>query len=798
MRSRAEGDVRTHFATCPLCEAMCGLEVQTRDREILSIRGDAEDPFSRGHVCAKAVALADVHADPDRLRQPLRRTAAGWEVMSWEAALDLAAERLAAVQARHGRDAVAVYLGNPTVHSYGAALGSLAFVRALQTRHRYSATSVDQLPHHVVATLMYGHQLLLPIPDLDRTRYFLVLGANPVASNGSLMTAPGVRQRLTALRARGGRLVVVDPRRSETAVLADRHLAIRPGTDALFLLAVLETLHRENLVTPGRLRDLAAGWDEVARLVEPFPAERVAAPTGLDAGEIRLVARELAAAGAAGGAVCYGRFGVSTQEFGSLSQWLIQLVNIVTGNLDREGGAMFTRPAFDLVALTARLGQFGQLGKRRTRLRGLPSFGSELPVATLAEEILGEAGETAGEVVAASGDGAAGAVVATPIRALVTLAGNPVLSAPNGARLERALPGLEFRLAIDIYLNETTRHADLVLPPTFGLERDHYDVVFHALAVRNTAKYAAAVFAPGPEQRHDHEILGELGRRLERVRRRQVAAGDPGAGAKGVPGNSRRGRAGLLSRLLAAWVTPRRVLAWGLRFGPYGQGWLPFSRGLTLARLERTPHGVDLGPLRPSLPGRLYTRSRRIELAPAVLVADLARLAARFPLPSEPTSAEGELPPGAAAEAESALLLIGRRHARSNNSWLHNSHRLVKGPERCTLLIHPDDAAARGIGNGERVRVVSRAGAVELAAEVTEGIRRGVVSLPHGWGHHRPGVQLRVAAARPGVSANDLTDELRVDALSGNAAFSAVPVTVERVGADGRQSARTQLDGSPA
>ena len=721
----------SRFTTCPFCEAMCGLEVRVRDGEVVAIRGDEADPFSRGHVCPKAVALQDVHADPDRLRQPVRRTADGWQTIGWDEALDEAARRLREVQSAHGRDAVALYLGNPTVHSYGASLGSLRLARVLRTRHRYSATSVDQLPHHLVAAAMYGHQLLIPVPDIDRTQFFLVLGANPLASHGSLMTAPGVGRRLKALRARGGRLVVIDPRRTETAAVADQHLAIRPGADALLLLALLHVICAESLAKPGRLRAFADGWEEIERLVAAFPPERVAVATGLDADTIRQLARDFATAESA---VCYGRFGVSTQEFGALGQWLIQLMNAVTGNLDRVGGAMWTKPAVDIVALTARLGQFGHPGKRKTRVRGLPSFGGELPVATLAEEM------------ATPGPG--------QIRALITAAGNPVLSTPNGGQLERALPALDFMLAVDFYVNETTRHAHLILPPTFALERDHYDLVFHSLAVRNTAKYAPAVFPKADDQRHDFEIFSGLASRM--------ATPDPGVTDRAA-------------RWLAERLTPRRLLALALRFGPWGAGVNPLSAGLTLASLETSPHGVDLGPLEPCLSARLSTKDRRIALTPPSLVADLARLEARF----WPRGGRQAAEPDASPAEAGGLALIGRRHVRSCNSWLHNSSRLVKGPERCTLMLHPDDAAARGVADGERVSVRSRVGRVEAVAEVTPDIRPGVVSLPHGWGHDRPGIRLPVAAAHAGASINDLTDELLVDELSGNAAFSGVAVWVE-------------------
>ncbi len=713
-------DNGTHFRTCNLCEAMCGLAVEVAGGRVRRIAGDKADPFSRGHVCPKAVALRDVHEDPDRLRRPLRRTARGWETVPWDEAFDEAAARLREVQAKHGRDAVGVYLGNPTVHHLGAMLFAPPFIRSLRTRNRFSATSVDQLPHHYAAHFLFGHPLLLPVPDVDRTGFFLILGANPAASNGSLMTAPGMRRRLRAVRERGGTVVVVDPRRSETAALADAHHFIRPGTDALFLLAMLHTLFDEGLVRPGRLAGFTDGAARIEALVAAFPPERVAERTGIGAGVVRELARAFASAEAA---VCYGRIGVSTQAFGAVCQWLINVINVVTGNLDRPGGAMFTTPAVDVV----RRGKGRRPGRWKSRVRGLPEFGGELPVATLAEEILTE------------GEG--------QIRAFVTFGGNPVLSTPNGAGLERALPKLDFMLSIDPYLNETTRHADLILPPTSALESAHYDLVFHLLAVRNTAKYSPALFEPEPGAKHDWEILRELTKRMEAgVRPKRVGA--------------------WIGRKFRERMTPERMLDLGLRRGPYGVwGGRKLSRdGLSLKRLKRHPHGIDLGPLVPRLPERLHTPDRRIHLAPEALVEDVKRVEAEL---LGPEAGDGF-----------DLTLIGRRQLRSNNSWMHNVERLVKGKERCTLLIHPRDAEARGIRTGQPVAVRSRVGAVVLPAEVSDEVMPGVVSIPHGWGHHRPGTRLRVAERRPGVSLNDLTDDHLVDPLCGTAAFSNVRVAV--------------------
>ena len=724
----------THYRTCHLCEAICGVEIRLRGTEILSIRGDEQDPFSRGHICPKALGLKDFHEDPDRLRRPMRRTATGWEEVSWESALDEIAQRLVALQREHGADAVATYIGNPQVHNYSGLLGGVRFLRALRSRNRYSATSVDQLPHHLAAYLLYGHQLMIPVPDIDRTQFLLVIGGNPVVSNGSLMTAPDVARRLKDIRARGGRLVVVDPRRTETAELADTHLFVTPGSDALMLLSMLQVLFAEGRVAPGALTGFIDGIEAIGELVRPFTPESTATATGIDADALRHLTRDFAASPSA---VCYGRMGVSTQRFGALCQWLIQLLNILTGNLDRVGGAMFTRPAFDMVGLGGAFGQPGSFGKRRTRVRGLPEFGSEFPVSALAEEIL------------TPGKGR--------IRALVTSAGNPVLSTPNGRRLEEALAQLDFMVSIDPYLNETTRHAHFILPPTSGLERDHFDLVFHVLAVRNTVKYSKALFDKPPGALHDWEILHRLTER--------IGEADPAR------------RPGWSARLMSRWLTPKRSVALGIRLSGRGAGWNPFSRGLTLSRIAAQPHGIDLGPLEPCLPRRLKTPTRRIDLAPAPLVADLQRLSQA--LQSVGTVAASDVASDAVSAA-GVMRLIGRRDPRTNNSWLHNSRRFVKGPQRCTLLMHPADAAARGLTAGDVATVTSRSGSVDIAVEPSDEMMRGVVSIPHGWGHHRPGTRMQIAAAHAGVSANDLTDETFIDELSGNAALNGVAVTIAR------------------
>ena len=707
-----------HHRTCHLCEASCGVRVEVdAGGTITDLRGDPDDPFSLGYVCPKVMGLVDVHADPDRLTTPLKRRGSDWELIGWDEAFELVAGRLREIRRRHGKDAIAAYQGNPTAHNLGLLTYGQLFLRRLGTRNLYSATSADQLPHMLSSLLMFGNQILLPVPDLDRTDYFLVLGANPVVSNGSLMTAPDVKRRLTALRARGGRLVVVDPRKSETARLADRHLFIRPGTDALFLLGLLHTLYGEGLARPGRLRSALRGEEELRRLAADFAPERIESATGIAASEVRAIARELAAAPSA---AVYGRVGVCTQEFGGLSSWLINAVNIATGNLDRPGGAMFSRPPVDLVKLADAVGMRGSFGRFKSRVRGLPEFGGELPVSCLAEEI-----ETPGE---------------GQIRALITSAGNPVLSIPNGARLERALPSLEFMVSIDFYLNETTRHADVILPPTFALEHDHFEIAAFAVSVRNGARYFPALFPRRPDQRHDWEICLELASRLE------------------LPDNRLGRAAGAALRRVGHRFGPRGIIKAAMAIGPYRR------RGVTFATVERAEHGLDLGPLESVFPDGLHTADGAIDLAPAAYLADLARL-------------RGHLE--AASQRNGELLLIGRRQLRSNNSWLHNSQRLVKGKPRCTLLVHPEDADRIGLSTGDQARLRSRAGTALALVEVSDEMMPGVVSLPHGWGHGRPGISLRVAAASPGTSVNDLTDEHFLDLLSGTSGFSGVPVAVE-------------------
>ncbi len=710
----------THYRSCNLCEAMCGIAITVEDRQITSIKGDPNDPFSRGHICPKAVALKDLYDDPDRLRTPLEKRDGQWHPISWDEALDKAAAGIQRVQQAHGRNSVGAYLGNPNAHNLGSLLMGPPLLRALKTRNRFSATSVDQLPHHLVSWKLFGHQLRIPVPDIDRCDHFVIIGANPLASNGSIMTVPDVKKRLRAVSKRG-RVTVIDPRRSETAAAADVHHFIRPGSDVTLLLAMLNHLFESDQIRPGVLSEYLDTDPQTLRAYfAPWTAERAQLATGIDAATIRQLVDDFCAADAA---VLYGRMGVSVQAFGTLCQYLIMLFNILTGRLDAPGGLMFTTPAADILAQT----NPGSMGRFHSRVRKLPEFGGELPVSTLAEDIL------------TPSQGADD----TPIRAMFLVAGNPVVSTPNGEQLDRALASLDFVVSIDFYINESNRHADIILPPVSPVERAHYDLIFHLLAVRNTARYCPPLFDKPADARYDWEILLGLQDRL--------------APAKNLKDK--------LGRRAMRLFGPTGLVDLLLRTGPYGKGFKPFGEGLSVGQLKRHPHGIDLGALKPMLPRALGHRDRKIHLETAFFLADLARVQDTF----------GE-------RKEHEMVLIGRRHVRSNNSWLHNSHRLVKGKPRCVALIHPSDAQRLGVeGDDAMVNVRSRVGELEVSASISDEVMPGVISIPHGWGHDKDDTSWKTAQAHAGVNLNTLTDDQALDHLSGNAALNGIPVEVKAV-----------------
>ncbi len=737
-------DRRTVHRVCTLCEAICGISVEVEGDQIVTIRGDREDPFSKGYICPKAYALKGVYEDPDRLRHPVRRTADGWEEITWEEAYATTAERLLAIREAHGPDALAWWRGNPTVHDLGALAYWPMFQRAMG-RNYYSALTLDTAPRYVQVGLMFGGMLHIPVPDLDRTQYLLVFGANPMASNGSLMSAPDVRRRLRAIQERDGRVVVVDPRRSETAGMGTEHVFIRPGMDAGMLLAMVHTMFEEDLLSLGRCDGLVDHLDHLERAVANYSPEAMGPVCGVEPDTIRRLTREFCAAD---GAACYGRLGTCVQEFGTLASWGIELVNILSGNLDSPGGVMFTKPAADISGVVSS-GKGVEFDRYRTRVRGYGELFGQFPAAALAEEI-----ETPGQ---------------GQIRGMVFLAGNPVCSAPNADRLDEALASLEFMVAIDFYINETTRHADIILPPVSSLQRPSYDLGLYNLAVRDMAKWSPPVFPAAPDAQHSWQVLLTLGKHLMGMGEIALESVDAFvlqqycemAIKEDTPWHGLTPDEAIAK--LGDTPGPERILDLLLRVGPYGDGFGRHADGLTLAKLQADEHGLDLGPLKSQLPEKLNTPNGRIDLMPERIVNDLPRFNAAL---------------AGHARGNSDLVLIGRRHIRTINSWLGNIPSVVKGPDLCTLQVSEADAQRLQLETGGLARVTSRVGTVIAPVEVTDEMMAGVVSLPHGWGHDRAGVRMAVAQAHAGVNSNILTDDEAFDVPSNSTVLNGIPVTV--------------------
>ncbi|MCI3243646.1 molybdopterin oxidoreductase family protein [Streptomyces spinosisporus] len=740
---------RTALRICPLCEATCGLTLTIEGTRVTGARGDRDDVFSKGFICPKGASFGALDGDPDRLRGPLVRRNGELREATWEEAFDAVAAGIRPVVERYGPHAVGVVLGNPNVHTVAGALYPPVLLAGLGTHSVFTASTVDQMPKHVSSGLLFGDANAIPVPDLDHTGHLLLIGANPLESNGSLCTAPDFPGRLKALRARGGTLTVIDPRRTRTAKLADRHIAIRPGTDALLLAAMTHVLFEEGLADPGELTGHLEGIDELREAVRDFTPEAVAAACDVDAEVTRALARELAAAPTA---AVYGRIGSCTVPYGTLGSWLVDVLNILTGNLDRPGGALFPQAATDRTPRPAGPSHGFTLGRWHSRVSQHPEAKGELPLSALAEEI-----DTATE----RGE---------PIRALVAVAANPVLSAPDGDRLDKALDSLDFMVSVDPYLNETSRHADVVLPPPPPSQSPHHDFAFNTLAVRNQVRYNRPAVPLEPGRMAETEILARLILAATGMHGAEPSAvddmviGQTLGKAVREPHSPVHGRdpEEIAAQLIGQNGQERR-LDMMLRLGPYGDGFGVRPDGLTLERLLAHPHGIDLGPLRSRLPQPLKTRSGRIELLPQPIADDLPRL----------RTALDRLPDG--------LVLVGRRHLRSNNSWMHNVPALTGGSNRCTLHIHPEDAERLGVRDGDAVRVKGAGGTVTAPAEVTEGVRPGVVSLPHGWGHDRPGTRMSHAATDPGVNVNQLLDGSLLDPLSGNAVLNGVPVEVTGV-----------------
>jgi len=730
----------TALTTCPLCEATCGLELTIDAGQITRVRGDRDDPFSNGFICPKGASLGQLDADPDRLSGPRIRRNGKLEPATWDEAFALVDERLTAILAEHGRDAVGLYLGNPTVHTIAGGFYAGPLRKALGSKNVFTASTLDQMPKHVSSGFLFGSPFAIPVPDVDRTDFLLILGADPWSSNGSLWTAPDLPGRLKAVQARGGQFIVVDPRRSRTASFADQHVPVRPGTDVFLLLGMVNELFAADLVTP---IEHVVGVDAVREATLPFTPEAVAGRCGVEAAVIRDLAHRLAAAER--GCV-YGRIGTTTVEFGTVTSWLVDVLNVLTGNLDRPGGAMFPLPAHSRRGPGK--GKGFQVGRWHSRVRGLPEIVAEFPSVTMAEEI-----ETPGE---------------GQVRAMITVAGNPGLSVPNSGRLDAALSTLDFMVCVDPYVNETTRHADVILPPLAPSRRAHYALAFFNYAVRNVAKYTRAPVAPEPGNPDECDILLRLvtilsglgaDADLDGVAEFQLTAALTALVEKeGSPVHGKD--VADLRAQLTGETREELMLDVRLRTGFYGDWFGAVPDGISLEKLLANPHGVDLGALEPRIPEILRTPSGKVELAPEQIVSDLVRV--REALDRE----------------DPTLVVVGRRHLRSNNSWMHNVPALVKGKELCTLQVNPADATSRGLVDGGRAQITSRVGKVEVTVEVTDGIAPGVVSLPHGWGHDRPGVELSVATAHAGVNANLLTDDLRLDPLSGTSVLNGIEVEV--------------------
>ncbi|WP_304108170.1 molybdopterin-dependent oxidoreductase [Mycolicibacterium bacteremicum] len=713
----SEPDSTTHISQCTLCEAHCGIHVTVADGQVTRIAGNPDDIFSKGYICPKATAMGALHHDPDRLRTPMRRVGDSFEPVSWAEAFDEIGARLRAVRRTHGVRALGMYLGNPAAHSSGALYG-LALRIALLTPNFFSASSIDQMPHEYAAWRVFGSNALVPITDIDRTHRLVILGANPAVSNGSLSIMPGAKRRIKAVRDRGGKVVVIDPRRTETARLADQHVAVRPGGDVHLLLGMLHVLITENLCDTATIGRWATGWAQLRELVADATPEAVADTSGVSAEEIRTLAREHAAAESA---AIYARIGICQQETGTLVSWLVMVINAVTGNLDRAGGTMFSTPIIDV----PRLAKYIPVGHGwwTDRSGRYKAFRAELPAVAMADEMLTD------------GPG--------KIRAMVTYAGNPVSSIPQKGRLDEAMAQLDFYVAVDMYVTETTRHADFILPPVSPLERADVGLLTTVFSVRNNIRYQHRTFEPPRGAMEDWEILSRLTFEL-------------------LPAPLRQLSKPLRTRFLTL-TDPLRLAGAALATGPYGR--LRRGRkGVTMSALHDSPGGVDLGPLQPRLDKVIATKDRKVHLAPAEFVADAAaRLSAAVARP-----------------AEDRLQLIGRRHLRSNNSWLHNVPTMTGGNNKCTVLMHPDDAATRGISQGDLVRVTSEVGQIEIPVDISDEMRAGTVAVPHGWGHRNTG--WRHAETLPGANVNDLHDPDRVDTFTGTAAVNNTWVTVSAAG----------------
>lgn len=728
-----------HYRTCHLCETMCGIEVEHDGEQVLAIRGDKNDVLSQGNICPKATGIQDIHNCPDRLKKPLKRVRKNpaekshdddWVEIEWDEAIEYAASGLARIQNQHGRDSIGSYFGRSTAHNIGTLLAVAPMQKIMGTRNIYTGSTVDQMPHNFVWHHMLGHQFLCTIPDINRTDYYLMLGTNPKVSNGAQMsTGANTWKKLNAIRERGGKCVLVDPRRTESAKYMDEHHFIRPHADSMLLIGIIQTIFAKGLAKPGRMAGHINGWNEIEPLVNQFDLDRIAEITTIPRDDIERIALEFASAKRP---VCYGRTGISMVQFAGLTQWLMQTLNVIVGSMDEIGGMMFPKPAITSLPLTK-----SSWDSYRSRVRGRPEFSGEFPLVILGEEIM-----TPGE---------------GQIRGLLGLAGNMVLSMADGHHSEKALQALEFYVAVDPYLNETTRFADIILPPCGPLEKGHYDMFYHLYDTINWSKYSQPLFTTEQSKWTDFEIFTELMGRFATIRTRNPI---------------KKFLFSCAHKLVRTTLTAERIVAMGIRMGPYGKGLNPFKKdALSLQKLKDNPQGIFLGDLEYTFPEGLYTQDKKINLAPEVFVNDLPRLKAFF--------VEGGME-AERVESEFDLQIISRLTNRTLG-WMHHSYRLIKGKNPCELMINPADADARGITADSLVSVTSRAGQIQMPVTITDEMMPGVVCMPHLWGHNRKNTRQQVANANPGVSMNDITDVTTYDELTGNAIVNGVPVKVEAI-----------------
>jgi formate dehydrogenase len=716
-----------HTTFCRICEAACGMVATVEDGRITKLRPDRDHPLSQGEACPKGVAMLEVHDDPDRVLHPMRRRAdgEGFERVSWREAIADIGTRLRAVRDEHGGDAIGWYMGNPGAFSYSHPLWVKGFVDALGSKHYYTASSQDVSNRFAASALLYGSPALLPIPDLNRTKFLLVVGANPLVSHGSVLTAPRIRHQLDEIVERGGRVVVVDPRRSETARQYE-HVPVQPDSDAQLLLSLLHVIFDEHLEDTAAITEQSTGTQLLRNAAAEHPPEATESATGVPADTVRALARDIAAAESA---AIYGRTGSCLGRHGTLVSFLLDALGLVTGNLDRPGGLVFGRPVIALDEVAHR-GGLDSYGKVHSRIGGFPDVLGAMPASLMAEEIT------------TPGDG--------QMHALFVSAGNPVMSVPDGDKLTRALVELDLLVSIDLYVNETNKHADYVLPAATFLEREDLPIAFLGFYTTPFIQWTEPVVAPRGEARDEWETIDDI-------------AGELGIVPLPIP------QLRMLGRRLTRWLTPQRLVELLLRTSAQGD-LFGLRRGkLNLDVLRKHPSGivVDEQIATGVLRKRIYTRDKRVNLQPQQLREALDRLRDLG---------------GADSGGEFPLRLIGLRELRSHNSWMHNSPMLMRGKRTHAARVHPDDAVAHGLSDGGGVRITSKHGSLEVAVKVTDEIVAGTVALPHGWGHHG-GWQVANAAggANSNVLAGSAVEDL--EPLAGMAFLNGIRVKLEPIAA---------------